>query len=187
MGAKGEASRAAIVEAARTLFAEKGFAGVSMSDLCAATGLSRGGLYRHFSSTQEIFAELVRAEQRQACDSLARAKAQGVGARRVLDTFLRARLSQLLDPQRGYDRGEPSAQAEGVREILAERAQSSVCIVADILRWGVERGEFRCADPEATASHILWLLEGMARHNVLLPLTPGQIDAQLVLLERLWT
>lgn len=187
MGAKADASRAAIVEAARTLFAEKGFASVSMADLCAATGLSRGGLYRHFSSTQEIFAELVRLEQSRAAESLAQAWESGVSARRVLDTFLRARLAQLFDPQRAYDRSEPPSDAEGAREILAERAQSSVQIVADILRRGTQQGDFRCDDPEACACHILWLLEGMAKHNALVPLTQAQITAQLFLIDRLLT
>lgn len=37
---------------------QKGFTAVTMSDLCDASGLSRGGLYRHFSSTKDVFVAL---------------------------------------------------------------------------------------------------------------------------------
>ena len=56
---KGEQTRKTILEASKKLFADKGFKDVSMSDICESTGLSRGGLYRHYSSTTEIFKELV--------------------------------------------------------------------------------------------------------------------------------
>ena len=39
--------------------AEKGFKDVTMSDICEKSQLSRGGLYRHYSSTSEIFREII--------------------------------------------------------------------------------------------------------------------------------
>src|SRR5437868_720018 len=51
---KGERTRAHIVAAAAPLFNRVGYAGVSMADLMAATGLEKGGLYRHFESKDDI-------------------------------------------------------------------------------------------------------------------------------------
>ena len=59
MGKKGEETRALIREKALLLFAQKGFDGVTMKDICLATGLSRGGLYRHYESTRQIFSEIL--------------------------------------------------------------------------------------------------------------------------------
>ncbi|MBP5624221.1 MAG: helix-turn-helix transcriptional regulator, partial [Lachnospiraceae bacterium] len=59
MSAKGDATKTAIIRAAGELFAMKGFKDVTMTDICDSTGLSRGGLYRHFSSTEEIFNEVL--------------------------------------------------------------------------------------------------------------------------------
>lgn len=56
---KGEKTKKAILEASQALFSRKGFKDVSMSDICESTGLSRGGLYRYFSSVGEIFRELI--------------------------------------------------------------------------------------------------------------------------------
>ena len=44
------ASRQRIVAEAATLFNQRGFEGGSMADLMEATGLEKGGIYRHFST-----------------------------------------------------------------------------------------------------------------------------------------
>lgn len=53
---KGEETRRRIVEAAARLINERGFSGMSMSDLMERTGLEKGGLYRHFDSKETIAA-----------------------------------------------------------------------------------------------------------------------------------
>jgi TetR/AcrR family transcriptional repressor of nem operon len=54
---KGDDTRQLIVTEAAALFNQKGFEGGSMSALMEATGLEKGGIYRHFSSKEEIAAE----------------------------------------------------------------------------------------------------------------------------------
>jgi TetR/AcrR family transcriptional repressor of nem operon len=54
---KGEQTRRDIVEKAAPLFNQKGFEGTSLADLMQATGLQKGGIYRHFSSKKELAAE----------------------------------------------------------------------------------------------------------------------------------
>jgi TetR/AcrR family transcriptional repressor of nem operon len=54
---KGEQTRREIVRKAAPLFNQKGFEGTSLSDLMAATGLQKGGIYRHFSSKEELAVE----------------------------------------------------------------------------------------------------------------------------------
>jgi TetR/AcrR family transcriptional repressor of nem operon len=51
---KGEETRQTIIERAAPLFNRRGFHGCSMSDIMEATGLEKGGIYRHFSSKEEI-------------------------------------------------------------------------------------------------------------------------------------
>ena len=51
---KGERTRERIIEAAAPLFNQRGFVGVSMADLMAATGLEKGGIYRHFESKDDL-------------------------------------------------------------------------------------------------------------------------------------
>src|SRR5271168_901917 len=54
---KGEQTRRKIVAAAAPIFNQHGYEGSSLADLMAATGLKKGGIYRHFSSKEKLAAE----------------------------------------------------------------------------------------------------------------------------------
>ncbi|HMF52941.1 MAG TPA: TetR/AcrR family transcriptional regulator [Edaphobacter sp.] len=54
---KGEETRQRIIAAAAPLFNKRGYAGCVLKDIMAATGLEKGGIYRHFGSKEEIAAE----------------------------------------------------------------------------------------------------------------------------------
>ena len=53
----GERTREHIIERAAVLFNEQGYSGASISDIMAATGLQKGGIYRHFGSKEELAVE----------------------------------------------------------------------------------------------------------------------------------
>lgn len=54
---KGDETRQRIIAAAAPMFNKQGYAGCALSDIMAATGLEKGGIYRHFESKEEIAAE----------------------------------------------------------------------------------------------------------------------------------
>jgi TetR/AcrR family transcriptional repressor of nem operon len=54
---KGEQTRQDIIRKAAPLFNQRGYDGAAMSDLMKATGLEKGGIYRHFSSKETLAAE----------------------------------------------------------------------------------------------------------------------------------
>jgi TetR/AcrR family transcriptional regulator, transcriptional repressor for nem operon len=54
---KGEQTRQEIIRKAAPIFNQRGYDGAALSDLMHATGLEKGGIYRHFSSKEELAAE----------------------------------------------------------------------------------------------------------------------------------
>src|ERR1700683_4139331 len=54
---KGEQTRQEIIRKAAPIFNQKGYDGAALSDLMRATGLEKGGIYRHFGSKQELAGE----------------------------------------------------------------------------------------------------------------------------------
>jgi TetR/AcrR family transcriptional repressor of nem operon len=54
---KGEATRQHIIEKSAPIFNQQGYGNASLSDLMKATGLEKGGIYRHFTSKEELACE----------------------------------------------------------------------------------------------------------------------------------
>lgn len=54
---KGEETRQEIIRKAAPIFNQRGYDGAALSDLMKATGLEKGGIYRHFESKEQLAAE----------------------------------------------------------------------------------------------------------------------------------
>ena len=50
-----QTTRKAIIEASMELFAKRGYHGTSVSQIAAATGLTKGALYWHFEGKEDLF------------------------------------------------------------------------------------------------------------------------------------
>lgn len=103
-------TRDRILHAALLCFARKGFHGASMHDICAAAGVSPGGLYRHFSAKDDLIVALVEADREHALGLIDRALADAdpwSGMR----ALVRAAAQDFLDTQRSAMRLEVSAEA----------------------------------------------------------------------------
>ena len=184
MQTKAEAARSTIVQAARSLFARKGYSAVNMQEVCREAKLSRGGVYRYYSSTEELFSVILCQEQARAVSALQRAKADRIPAKQMLDVFLKSRLRQLQNTQTGIENAisEFAANSEQGRRLLQERASLSIRILKEMIQLGNEEKSFSCDEPESAAVMILCLLEGLGKHAGILPLSEQQLEKQLELI-----
>jgi AcrR family transcriptional regulator len=70
-GGRATRTRAAIIDATRALFLERGYAGTRISDITAACGISRAGFYTYFRDKRDIFVLLGSAAHRDVLDTIA--------------------------------------------------------------------------------------------------------------------
>jgi AcrR family transcriptional regulator len=65
-----EATTSALVDAARELFAEDGYAATSLDAVVAKAGVTKGALYHHFSGKRELFAAVFAGEQARLAEAI---------------------------------------------------------------------------------------------------------------------
>jgi AcrR family transcriptional regulator len=63
-------TRAALIAAGRALFTERGFAGAGREEIVERAGLTRGALYHHFASKDDLFAAVYEEVERDLCDAV---------------------------------------------------------------------------------------------------------------------
>jgi AcrR family transcriptional regulator len=66
-----EATRAALVAAARPLFAERGYAGVGTEEIVRTAGVTRGALYHHFTDKKDLFRAVYEDVERELVEQIA--------------------------------------------------------------------------------------------------------------------
>ncbi|MCR5034541.1 MAG: TetR/AcrR family transcriptional regulator [Clostridia bacterium] len=62
---KGKETKQKILDCALELFATKGYAGTSMNDIIYALGISKGSVYWHFKSKEDIFVQVIAESYKQ--------------------------------------------------------------------------------------------------------------------------
>lgn len=96
-GRDGGAKRRQIMDGARTAFLSAGFDGASMNDIARAAGVSKGTLYAYFSSKDELFEAIIRAEKAQAAERLCVFRREG-DAREMLTDFGIRLMRRMCEP-----------------------------------------------------------------------------------------
>jgi AcrR family transcriptional regulator len=68
-----QATRAALLEGARELFSDRGYAAVSTEEIVQAAGVTRGALYHHFRDKRDLFAAVVEQVEQDVLERVAAA------------------------------------------------------------------------------------------------------------------
>lgn len=97
---RSETTRAALIAAGRTLFAEKAYADIGTPEIVARAGLTRGALYHHFADKQALFAAVVDAEAAEVASGIERSSPEGASPADALLAGGRAYLDAMAAPGR---------------------------------------------------------------------------------------
>src|SRR3981081_1813918 len=66
--AQGDATRLALLSAARELFGERGYAATSIEEVAARAGVTKGAVYHHFGGKANLFQEVYEQVMREVSD-----------------------------------------------------------------------------------------------------------------------
>src|SRR5271155_2959323 len=96
---RSEATRAALIDAARRLFSTKGYARSGREEIVALAGVTRGALQHHFGDKQALFIAVYETmEQEVVASTAAAAMAVGDDPVEQLRAGCHAYLDAVLDP-----------------------------------------------------------------------------------------
>ena len=95
---RSETTRSALLDAARDLFAQQGFAATGREQIAERAGVTRGALYHHFGSKQAIFRAVVERLESEITERVAQAGLRGVTARDRFEAGASEFLDACLDP-----------------------------------------------------------------------------------------
>ncbi len=176
MGEKGNNTRKLIREQAYHLFAAKGFAGVTMKDICEACGLSRGGLYRHYGSTRQIFEEILGVMSAKDDDFIRNGIKEGFSPTEMLTVILSGLRTEMLDSTNSlcYAIYEYSRLCSSeFMEVLNVKAKDKWRL---LLEYGKKCGEFHHKNTDQMIDTILYVYQGIQMWNQIISMDEKTID-----------
>jgi len=159
---KSEATVASILDTAATLFVAKGYADVTMSDIARAATLTKGAIYHHFDSKEELYLAMLHRDLARKRDLFETASGSEGSCRERLARLTRAfhelpretrRLTRLV--RRDIHSFKDPSRDELVRAYQACLPEQ----VEEILKDGILRGELKLADPRLLSWHYVAMVE----------------------------
>lgn len=95
---RSEATRTALVAAARELFAEHGYAGVGTEEIVKRAGVTRGALYHHFNGKEDLLRAVLHELARELAEASATAALAETDQWRQILAAVEAFLDACVDP-----------------------------------------------------------------------------------------
>ncbi len=162
---KGEATRQRILEEAAPIFNQRGFEACSLTELMEATGLEKGGIYRHFANKEELAAEAFRYALAQSVKTRTEHLEEIEGTVEKLRFVIRRFVATpsaikggcpLMNTAIDADDGNPVLRKLALQGIRDWRRR-----LCSIVEAGLERREIKAGtEPRRVANTVIATLEG---------------------------
>jgi AcrR family transcriptional regulator len=169
--------REQILKAATAVFARKGFDGASMDDIVKASGLSKGGLYWHFDSKDDLIAAILAQffdREMAGLQSLVALDLPASERLRLLGQTIAADLAGVEElASLSLEFYALAARRAEMRHFLRDYFQQYRALLAILLQEGVDAGEFVAMEADTAATTLIAQFEGIV---LLWSVDPERVD-----------
>ena len=175
----GEQRRSAILQAARTVFARKGYVSTVVEDIAAEAGIGKGTLYLYFPSKEQIYLAALLENARSLDTELRRAVTAAKTWQEALHAYVEVRL-RYFDAHQDFLRiymTEFRGMCMQGRPLTAELyrlAEAGEAQLAHAFAAAVARGEMRAVDVELAAVMVSDVTRGLMERRLRLWGRPGE-------------
>ncbi|MFC4303182.1 TetR/AcrR family transcriptional regulator [Cohnella boryungensis] len=161
----GEETKKRISEKAKQLFNQKGYGAVTMNEVCEAAAVSKGSLYHHFPSKDELFLHVVEEDTEQWREEWEKLRLSTSSTEEQLYALAEHYANDFQNPL--LHSLEEYARSHIITEELVERllrindSNSQAC--RQVLGEGMERGDFAGGDLDRLVVLVSSLMEGLSK------------------------
>jgi AcrR family transcriptional regulator len=162
------ARRGQFVAAARELAAERGYRGVTVDDVCARAGLSKGAFYGYFETKQDLLVAILELEIAEVDELLDELEASSAPQLEKVRTFVRTMVQRGQDPAEVQLRAALWSQVAGdpaLRARLAEAVRTRRVRLAGFSSAGPESGQMVELPANAFGAILVALVDGLLLHH----------------------
>lgn len=140
-------TRKALVDAARRLFTQKGYAATSLDAIVSRADVTKGALYHHFSGKQALFEAVFEQLEQDASKAITKAAKGAKDPWEKSNAALRAFLKAVQDP--GYRRVvvQEGPAVLGYERFREQEQRSSYAIILDIVKNVLQAGAWDLEEP----------------------------------------
>jgi AcrR family transcriptional regulator len=137
-----------ILDAALSVFAEKGYAAARMEDIAARAGVTKGTIYLYFQNKEDVFKSLARTHIGDTISAAAEIAASHEGpVREFLATFLGNAAAMIMTSEKAILPKIIIAESGNFPELArfwrTEVIDKAMAMMTGVLKRGVDRGELR--------------------------------------------
>lgn len=168
----GAATAERLRDEARALFAERGFSGASLGEICARVGIRKPSVYNHYASKEALFLDLLE----RSLDDWRRAgpppTPDGGPLREQLERHLRALVSFAVERPHATALCRVAVSQVGgeledkVRELMVTQRREYQRVLQELFRAAKVRGEVVDVDENALVFGWLTFVDGVLSHQL---------------------
>ena len=181
---KTDSKKKLIIDKATEVFAAKGFRSVTMKDIVEACEISRGGLYLYYGSTEEVFKDVVAAQDADESDENVEKLLAEATPSQLLLWFVKEQKKAILRRKNSlvtakYEYAFSNRESGNTKE-AKDAFETAVAVLDNILKRGNESGEFECEDTAMCARNMMYAIEGMKVCAAEFGLSEKKVDNELL-------
>jgi len=161
-----EQTRQDLLDAALTVFSQKGYTATRLEDVASSAGVTRGAIYHHFGSKVELYSALIEEANKVGNSAIDRAVNEGGTFIEIVSRILVYTFGLLEDDQRFSEVMALQLTTPDV-EVLSQRrydeAQELVASISGFFKVIIEQGELQQGlDPVTAARAFLGYQYGLS-------------------------
>ena len=185
---KSQAMREKILNTATQLFIQKGSEKTSMQDIAQTAGISKGAIYHHFKSKDEIVVAVMRSRQELMEEEMKQwlKATENLTGREQLQTILKSNLESQTARATDGIVGEYEKDAGFILTMMRDNLRIGAPVVSDIIKKGMADGSLQPQYPEE-AAEVFLLLVNFWMHGTVFESDPEKLPERFHFLQFMMT